>query len=94
VISLRARRLLVTQIARILTEQGTPVPAQTAWMICGAEGMPRLHADDATARGPAIRLTPVKAAARDGWPAQPLDLRCAHAGLLLAPAMTGLGLQN
>jgi hypothetical protein len=30
VISLRARRLLVTQIARILTEQGTPVPAQTA----------------------------------------------------------------
>jgi hypothetical protein len=63
-------------------------------MICDAEGMPRLHADDATARGPASRLTPVKAAARDGWPAQPLDLRCDHAGLLLAPAMTGLGLHE
>ena len=71
VISLRARRLSVTQIARILTEQGTPVSAQTVWKICDAGGMPRLHADDATARGPASRLTPVKAAARDGWPASP-----------------------
>ena len=95
VISLRARRLSVTQIARILTEQGTPVSAQTVWKICDAGGMPRLHADDATARGPASRLTPVKAAARDGWPAQPLDLHCDHAGLLLlAPAMTELGLHE
>ena len=95
VISLRARRLSVTQIARILTEQGTPVSAQTVWKICDAGGMPRLHADDATARGPASRLTPVKAAARDGWQAQPLDLHCDHAGLLLlAPAMTELGLHE
>jgi hypothetical protein len=95
VISLRARRLPVTQIARILTEQGTPVSAQTVWKICDAEGMPRLHADEATARGPASRLTPVKAAARDGWPAQPPDLHCDHAGLLLlAPAMTEPGLHE
>ena len=95
VISLRARHLPVTQIARILTEEGTPVSAQTVWKICQAEGMPRLRGDDTTARGPAGRLAPVRAAALDGWPAEALDLHCDHAGLLLlAPAMTELGLHE
>ena len=55
VISLRARHLAVTQIAAILTEEGTPVSAQTVWKICDAEGMPRLRGDDTAARGPAGR---------------------------------------
>ena len=79
----------------ILASEGTPVSAQTVWKICDAEGMPRLRGDDATARGPASRLAPVKAAALGGWPAEPLDLHCDHAGLLLlAPAMTELGLHE
>ncbi len=95
VISLRARRLAVTEIARILTEEGTPVSAQTVWKICDAEGMPRLRGDDTTPRGPASRLAPVRAAALPGWPAAPMDLPCDHAGLLLlAPAMTELGLHE
>lgn len=53
VISLRARHLAVTQIAAILTEEGTPVSAQTVWKICDAEGMPRLRGDDTATRGPA-----------------------------------------
>jgi hypothetical protein len=95
VVSLRAGKLSVTQIAQILTRDGTPVSAQTVWKICDAEGLPRLRGDDATPRGPASRLAPVKAAARDGWPAAPTDLPCDHAGLLLlTPAMVELGLHE
>jgi hypothetical protein len=95
VVSLRAGKLSVTQIAQILTRDGTPVSAQTVWKICDAEGLPRLRGDDATPRGPASRLAPVKAAARDGWPAAPIDLPCDHAGLLLlTPAMVELGLHE
>jgi hypothetical protein len=95
VISLRARHLAVTQIAAILTEEGTPVSAQTVWKICDAEGMPRLRGDDTAARGPAGRLAPVRAAALGGWPAEDTALPCDHAGLLLlAPAMTELRLHE
>jgi len=95
VISLRARRLSVTEIARILTADGTPVSAQTVWKICAAEGLPRLRGDDAASRGPATQLAPVRAAALPGWPAEPMDLPCDHAGLLLlAPAMTELHLHE
>ena len=95
VTSLRARRLSVTEIARILTADGTPVSAQTVWKICAAEGLPRLRGDDAASRGPATQLAPVRAAALPGWPAEPMDLPCDHAGLLLlAPAMTELHLHE
>ena len=95
VLALRARRLSVTEIAAILTTEGTPVSAQTVWKICDAEGLPRLRGDDAAARGPAAQLAPVRAAALGGWPAGPADLPCDHAGLLLlAPAMTELGLHE
>jgi hypothetical protein len=50
---------------------------------------------DATSRGPATQLAPVRAAALPGWPAEPTDLPCDHAGLLLlAPAMTELHLHE
>jgi hypothetical protein len=95
VLALRAQRLSVTEIAAILTSEGTPISAQTAWKICDAEGLPRLRGDDAAARGPATQVAPVKAAALPGWPAAPLALPCDHAGLLLlAPAMAELGLHE
>jgi hypothetical protein len=95
VVSLRAGKRSVTEIAQILTREGTPVSAQTVWKICDGEGLPRLRGDNATPRGPASRVAPVKAAALDGWPAQTLDLPCDHAGLLLlAPAMAELGLHK
>ena len=95
VLALRARRLSVTEIAAILTAEGTPISAQTVWKICDAEGLARLRGDDAAARGPAAQLTPVRAASLGGWPAEPLDLPCDHAGLLLlAPAMAELGLHE
>jgi hypothetical protein len=93
VLDLRAGRHSVTQIAAVLSGEGTPVSAQTVWKICQAEGLPRLRGEDTTARGPAGQLAPVKAAARDRWPTTPTALRCDHAGLLLlAPAMVTLGL--
>ena len=95
VLALRQRRLPVTEIARILAREGTPISAQTVWKICDAEGLARLRGDDAAARGPATTLAPVKAAALGGWPAEALDLRCDHAGLLLlAPAMAEAGLHE
>src|SRR5260370_6063295 len=69
VISLRARRLSVTEIARILTAEGTPVSAQTVWKICAADGLPRLRADAAASRGPPTQQPPVRAAALPCWPA-------------------------
>ncbi len=95
VTALRGRGLSVTQIARDLAGQGTPVSAQTVWKICAAEGSPRLRGDDTAARGPAGQVTPVKAAAISGWPAEPASLRCDHAGLLLlAPAMAEVGVHE
>lgn len=95
VLALRARHLPVTEIAAILTREGIPISAQTVWKICDSEGLPRLRGDDTPSRGPATRLAPVKAAALSGWPAEPAELPCDHAGLLLlAPAMTELGLHE
>jgi hypothetical protein len=95
VVSLRAGKLSVTQIAQILTRAGTPISAQTVWKICDREGLPRLRGDDTTPRGPATQLAPIKAAALDGWPTAPVDLHCDHAGLLLlAPAMVEVGLHE
>jgi hypothetical protein len=95
VVSLRADRRSVTEIARILTDEGTPISAQTVWKICDGEGLPRLRSDEATPRGPATRLAPIKAAALPGWPSAPVDLHCDHAGLLLlAPAMVELGVHE
>jgi hypothetical protein len=95
VLALRARGLPVTQIAAILTGEGTPVSAQTVWKICAAAGLPRLRGDDTAPRGPAATLAPVRAAALRGWPAEPASLPCDHAGLLLlAPAMTELHLHE
>ena len=93
VLHLRAGKRSVTQIATILTREGTPISAQSVWKICHAGGLPRLHGEDTTARGPANQLAPVKAAARGRWPTTALSLPCDHAGLLLlAPAMVELGL--
>ena len=95
VLALRARGLPVTQIAAILTGEGTPISAQTVWKICDSQGLPRLRGDDAAPRGPAARLAPVRAAALAGWPAEPVNIPCDHAGLLLlAPAMTEAGLRE
>jgi hypothetical protein len=72
----RAGRRSLTQIATILTRKGTPISAQTVWKVCAAEGLPRLHGEDTTSRGPANQLAPVKAAARGRWPTTALSPTC------------------
>src|SRR5260370_1729882 len=52
VLALRQRRLPVTEIARILAREGTPISAQTVWKICDTQGLPRPPRDDAAAPGP------------------------------------------
>ena len=94
-LELRAAGHSVTEIAAALTSEGMPVSAQTVWQVLDAEGLPRLPRRDQGRRGPPARLDPVKAAARPGWPAQPLSVPCDHAGLLLLlPAITQTGLPN
>jgi hypothetical protein len=94
VLTLRADDHSITEIATALTEQGTPVSAQTVWQILDAEGLPRLARRDETHRGPPARLAPVKAAAVSAWPAG-RHIRCDHAGLLLLlPGMVALGLHQ
>jgi hypothetical protein len=93
-LALRAQGLSVTEIAAALLGEGTPVSAQTVWTILDAEGIPRLVRDDATARGTAHRLDPVKATALTDWPHES-RLACDHAGLLLLlPAIVELGLPD
>ena len=94
VLALRAAERSVTEIAAALTAEGTPVSAQTVWTILEAEGIPRLHRDDATPRGTPARRAPVKTATLASWPAG-TRLPCDHAGLLLLlPAMVSLGLNE
>ena len=94
-LELRAAGHSVTEIAAALTSEGMPVSAQTVWQVLDAEGLPRLPRRDEGRRGPPARLDPVKAAARPGWPAQPLSVPCDHAGLLLLlPAITQTGLPD
>jgi transposase len=95
VLALRAAGHSVTEIAAALTAEGLPVSAQTTWQILDAEGIGRLPRRDEGRRGPPAKLGPVKAAALPGWPEDPLDLPCDHAGLLLLfPAMADLGLHE
>ena len=89
VLALRARELSVTEIARLITSQGTPVSPPTVWGILHAEGIERL---DRGRAGPAPRLEPVKAKAISQWPTG-ARFDCDHAGLyLLMPALVELGL--
>jgi len=94
VLALRAAGHSVTEISAALTAEGLPVSAQTAWQILDAEGIGRLSRRDEDRRGPPARLNPVQAARLPGWPAAGTALGCDHAGLLLFPAMAGLGLAD
>ncbi|CAN5715729.1 hypothetical protein BH24ACT6_BH24ACT6_00010 [soil metagenome] len=92
VLALRAQDRSVSEIAGALTGAGSPVSAQTVWAILEAEGLERLGRRDASQRGPAPRLAPVKARALAQWPAAG-SIRCDHAGLfLLVPGIVELGL--
>jgi hypothetical protein len=93
VLELRAQDRSVTEIAQVLSAEGTPVSAQTVWSILDAEGLERLERRPASERGqPPPRLSPVKARAVPFWPAGE-SLPCDHAGLfLLVPAIVELGL--
>lgn len=96
VLELRAQDRSVTEIAGVLSAEGTPVSAQTVWSILAAEGLERLERRTPAERGapPLSRLGPVKAHAIGGWPAG-LSLPCDHAGLfLLVPGIVELGLQE
>jgi transposase len=91
VLALRAQDLSVTEIARLLTAEGTPVSPPTVWGILHAEGIERL---DRRHHGAAPRLEPVKARALGEWPAG-ARWDCDHAGLyLLLPAMVELNLDQ
>jgi hypothetical protein len=56
----------VTEIARALGGEGTPVSAQTVWSIPHGEGLERLGRR--RSGGPAPRTDPVKARAFLDWP--------------------------
>ena len=89
VLKLRAENRSVTEIARALGSEGTPVSAQTVWAILHAEGLERLGRRSG---GPAPRTDPVKARPLTDWP-EGATWACDHAGLyLLVPAMAELGL--
>src|SRR5487761_591026 len=66
VLVLRAGDLSVTEIAAALTDEGSPVSAQTVWGILKAEGLERLGRR--APGGPAPRLGPVRAKAIAEWP--------------------------
>jgi hypothetical protein len=92
VLELRAQDRSVTEIAAVLTAAGTPVSAQTVWVILAAEGLERLDRRSPAARGAPPRLEPVKARALKAWPAGE-QIECDHAGLfLLVPGIVELGL--
>ena len=92
VLVLRAQDRSVTEIADLLTQQGSPVSAQTVWAILKSEGLERL--ERRRPAGPAPRLEPVKAKAIGDWPTG-ARYDCDHAGLyLLLPAMVELGVDQ
>jgi hypothetical protein len=94
VLELRAQDRSVTEIARAISADGTPVSAQTVWAILDAEGLERLERRPPGQRGapPPPRLEPVRARAIPFWPAG-ISLPCDHAGLfLLVPGIVELGL--
>jgi len=92
VLELRARSHSVTEIARMLTADGLPISAQSAWQILHEQGLPRLARRENTRRGTPMRLDPVKAEPLESWPAS-TQIPCDHAGLLLLlPQIITLGL--
>jgi len=92
VLALRAEDRSVTDIAALLSAEGTPVSAQTVWAILHAEGIERLGRRQPS--GPAPRLEPVKARPIGEWPTG-AQMDCDHAGLyLLLPALAELGLDE
>jgi len=94
VLELRARDRSVTEIARSLTAEGTPVSHQTVFEILRSEGLERLPRRGRAERGAPPRTAPVKARALRSWP-EPAALACDHAGLyLLVPAILELGLSE
>jgi len=80
VLELRARDRSVTEIARSLTAEGTPVSHQTVFEILRSEGLERLPRRGRAERGAPPRTAPVKARALRSWP-EPAALACDHAGL-------------
>lgn len=89
VLELRAEDLPVTEIAAVVSAEGTPVSHQTVFEILRAEGLERLPT---RARGPAPRLSPVKARPLKSWPAG-TSIDSAYAGLyLLVPTVSELEL--
>ena len=92
VLELRARGHSVTEIASMLTAEGLPISAQSAWQILHEQGLPRLARRENTRRGTPMRLDPVKAGPLESWPAGE-RIACGHAGLLLLlPQLIELGL--
>src|ERR1019366_4370780 len=58
VLELRARGHSVTEIASMLTAEGLPISAQSAWQILADQGLPRLARRENTRRGTPMRLDP------------------------------------
>jgi transposase len=94
VLELRARDLSITQIADILTGEGSPVSHDTVWQVLKGEGLERLAVRGAgrlppptpAARTPAVKVKPL-----ERWPAG-MRIDTEHAGLyLLLPALVELG---
>jgi transposase len=94
VLELRARDLSITQIAKILTDEGMPVSHDTVWQVLQAEGLERLAVRGVgrpPPAGPAPRTPTVKVAPLERWPAG-ARIDTEHAGLyLLLPALVELG---
>src|ERR1035437_10430174 len=85
VLELRARGHSVTEIASMLTAEGLPISAQSAWQILADQGLPRLARRENTRRGTPMRLDPVKGGPLESWPAGEGDA-CGHAGPVPPPA--------
>ena len=92
VLLLRSGNRSVTEIADVLSAEGSPVSAQSVWSILKAEGLERLERRGPS--GPAPRLGPVRARALPQWPTG-ATYDCDHAGLyLMLVPMAELGLND
>ncbi len=91
-LELRAADRSVVEIAQAVTAEGRPVSHATVWQVLKTEGLERLGARPAAARGAAPPRSPsVKAKALQTWPAG-ARYESDHAGLfLLLPALVELG---
>jgi len=97
VLELRARDLSITQIAKLLTDEGMPVSHDTVWQVLQGEGLERLAVRGQgrpPAPTPAARTPTVKVKPLEQWPTG-ARIDTEHAGLyLLLPAMVELGYAN